>query len=194
MATHPTHQPLTPQEYLALERVAETKSEYLDGFLIAMSGATPAHVLITANIVGELYAQLLDRPCRVYSQDLRVRIAEAGMYAYPDVVAVCGEPEFDEGALDCLTNPTVIIEVLSETTEAYDRGLKFARYRQRAALQEYILVAQDRVSVERYTRQGEFWVFTAAASLDEIVELPSIGCSLSLRRVYGKVEGLSADG
>ena len=183
---------LTAQEYLVRERAAETKSEYIDGFLVAMSGATPRHVLIAANITGELYVQLLDRPCRVFSQDLRVRIAEAGMYAYPDVVAVCGEPEFEEGALDCLTNPTLIIEVLSETTEAYDRGLKFARYRTRASLQEYVMVAQDRVSVERYMRQGDFWVFTEATSLDDDVELPSIGCSLPLRRIYGKVEGLIA--
>jgi Uma2 family endonuclease len=185
---------LTPQEYLARERAAETKSEYVNGFVIAMGGATPRHVLIAANITGELYAQLLERPCRVFSQDLRVRIAEAGMYAYPDVVAVCGEPEYEAGALDCLANPTVIIEVLSETTEAYDRGLKFALYRQRASLQEYVLVAQDRVSVERYSRPGDLWVLTEATSLDDAIELASIGCSLPLRGVYGKVEGLTADG
>ncbi len=192
MVTQPAAR-LTPEEYLARERAAETKSEYIDGVLVAMGGASPRHVLITTNITGELYGQLKGRPCRVFSQDLRVRVEEAGMYAYPDVAAVCGEPTFDAGALDVLTNPTLIVEVLSESTEAYDRGLKFARYRQRASLQEYLLVAQDRVSVERYSRQGEFWVLTEATHLEDAIELPSIGCTLALRDVYDKVEGLVAD-
>jgi Uma2 family endonuclease len=113
------------------------------------------------------------------------------MYAYPDVVAVCGQPAVETEQLDVLLNPTLIVEVLSESTEAYDRGLKFARYRQRTSLQEYVLVAQDRVSVERYTRQGEHWVLTEATNLDAVIDLPSIGCTLALRDVYDKVEGLN---
>jgi Uma2 family endonuclease len=194
MVTRPALERLTPQEYLTRERAAETKSEYVDGFLIAMSGGTPRHSLIAMNVGSALHTQFRGRPCRVFNSDLRVRVAEAGMYAYPDVVAVCGEPEFEEGAPDCPANPTLIVEVLSETTEAYDRGLKFARYRQRPSLQEYVLIAQDRVSVERYMRQGDFWVFTEATSLDDVIELPSIGCTLALRDVYDKVEGLAVDG
>jgi Uma2 family endonuclease len=193
MVTQPK-QRLTPSEYLAFERASETKNEYIDGFLVAMSGATPRHVLITVIISAEIHRQFKGRPCRVFTQDLRVRVAEAGMYAYPDIAAVCGEPEFEEGALDVLTNPTLIVEVLSESTEAYDRGRKFACYRQRASLQEYVLVAQDRVSVERYSRQDNFWVLTEATSLDDVLDLPSIGCTLALRDVYDKVEGLAADG
>jgi Uma2 family endonuclease len=194
MATHPAQQRLTPQEYLAIERAAETKSEYLDGFLIAMSGATPAHVLITVNVAAEIHRQFRGRRCRVFTQDLRVRVEEGDLYAYPDVVAVCGEPEFEAGALDCLTNPTLIVEVLSESTEAYDRGKKFERYRRRPSLQEYVLIAQDRVSVEHYSRHGEFWMYSDATGLDDVMELPSIGCSLALRDIYDKVEGLTTDG
>jgi Uma2 family endonuclease len=189
MASQPVEW-LTPEEYLKRERAAETKSEYVDGMLVAMAGATPDHVLITANVSGELHQQFKGRPCRVYTQDLWVRIAESGMYAYPDVVAVCGDPSYETDKRDVLANPTLIVEVLSESTEAYDRGLKFARYRQRASLQEYVLVAQDRVSIERYSRQGEHWVLTEATGLDDVIELPSIGCRLALRDVYEKVEGL----
>jgi Uma2 family endonuclease len=190
MATQPVPW-FTPEEYLALERKAETKSEYVDGLLVAMSGATRAHILITVNLVRELSQQLRGRPCEVYAQDMRVRIAEGGMYAYPDVAAVCGEPEFEDNEFDVLLNPTLVVEVLSDSTEGYDRGLKSARYRRRASLQEYVLVAQDRVSVERYSRQGEQWVLTEATGLDDVMELPSIGCALSLRDVYDRVQGLS---
>lgn len=191
MVTQPVQRRLTPEAYLALERAAETKSEYVDGMLVAMSGAQENHVLITVNIVRELSQQFRGRPCRLYVTDMRVRITEGGMYAYPDVVAVCDAPEFEDGELDVLLNPTLIVEVLSASTEGYDRGLKSARYRRRASLQEYILVAQDRVSVERYTRQGEGWLLTEATSLDDVIDLPSIGCTLALRDVYDKVEGLS---
>jgi Uma2 family endonuclease len=173
-----------------MERAAETKSEYVDGALVAMSGATRHHILITVNVVSDLHGQLRGRPGEVYTQNMRVRIAEDGMYAYPDVVAVCGAPEFEDDELDVLLNPTLILEVLSPSTEGYDRGLKFACYRQRASLQDYVLVAQDRVSVERYSRQGEHWVLTEAAGLDDAIELPSIGCTLALRDVYEKIEGL----
>lgn len=137
-------QRLTPDEYLAHERAADEKSEYVDGVLVAMSGATRSHILIDVNITGELYRQLKGQPCELYSQDMRVRFAEGDMYAYPDVVAVRGAPEFASEEFDVLLNPTLIVEVLSPTTEAYDRGLKAARYRRRASLQEYVLVAQDR--------------------------------------------------
>jgi Uma2 family endonuclease len=188
-----TQQYLSPDSYLARERIAEAKSEYVDGMLVAMSGATRAHILITVNVVRELSSQLRDRPCEVYAQDMRVRVAEATMYAYPDVAVVCGAPQFQDGEFDVLLNPTLIVEVLSDSTEGYDRGRKFARYRRRASLQDYVLVAQDRVSVERYSRQGEHWVLTEATELDQAIELPSIGCTLALRDVYDKVEGLRTE-
>ena len=190
MATEPSPW-LTPEEYLAFDRAAETKSEYLDGMLVAMSRATRNHILITVNIVRELSLQLRGRPCEVYVQDMRVRIAEGGVYLYPDVVAVCGATEFEDDQFDVLLNPTLIVEVLSPSTEAYDRGLKFARYRRRTSLKEYVLVTHDRISVERYSRQGGQWLLTEATSLDDVMELPSVGCTLALRDVYDKIEGLS---
>ena len=192
MVTQPALR-LTPEAYLVQERAAETKSEYVDGVLVAMTGATREHILITVNLVRELSLQLRGRPCELYAQDMRVRVAEGEMYAYPDLAVVCGGPEFEDGTLDVLLNPTLIIEVLSASTEAYDRGLKFARYRRRASLQEYVLVTQDRVSVERYSRQGELWVLTEATRLEDVIDLPSIGCTLALRDVYDKVEGLATD-
>jgi Uma2 family endonuclease len=186
MAADP-RQWVSPEEYLRQERLAETKSEYIYGMILAMSGATPNHVRITVNVSSELHQQLKDKPCEVFTTDLRVRVAEGGMYAYPDVVVVCGEPVFETEELDVLANPTVIIEVLSQSTESYDRGLKFNRYRRRASLQEYVLVAQDRISVERYAREGDHWVLTEANSLDDTLELSSIGCTLAVRDVYRKV-------
>lgn len=189
MATQPVES-LSPEEYLRIERAAEFKSEYIDGFLVAMPGERRPHVLITVNLVRELSTQLLDRPCEVYVQDMRVRITESNMYAYPDVTVVCGQPEFEDDEFDVLLNPTVIIEVLSESTEGYDRGLKFERYRRRPSLREYVLVSQERIVVERFSRQGEHWLLTDAISLDDVIELSSIGCTLPLRDIYKKVEGL----
>lgn len=113
------------------------------------------------------------------------------MYAYPDVTVVCGEPAFEDNEFDVLLNPTLIVEVLSDSTEGYDRGLKSARYRRRASLREYVLVAQDRVSVERYSRQGEQWLLTEATALNDVMDLPSIGCALALQDIYDRVESLS---
>lgn len=183
-----TSQPqrLSPDEYLERERAAEAKSEYIDGALRAMSGASPAHVLITANIVGMLYQQLRDRPCRVYGSDLKVRVGPARTYVYPDIVAVCDQPEFGDGG-DVLLNPALILEVLSPSTEAYDRGRKFRDYIRQASLREYVLVSQDSMTVERYSRQGDLWVYTTVSGPDGVMELPSIGCQLALRDVYDKV-------
>lgn len=169
MATEPL-QRLTPKEYLAHERAAETKSEYVDGMLVAMTGASRTHILITVNVVREINQQLRGQPCEVYTQDMRVRITEGGMYAYLDIVVTCGTPEFEDDEFDVLLNPTLIVEVLSGTTEGYDRGLKFARYRRRASIQDYVLVAQDRVSVERYSRHGDQWVLAEAAGIDDAME------------------------
>lgn len=178
---------VTPEEYLARERLAETKSEYYDGEIFAMAGGTPEHSLIGANILRDLSYQLFGKPCRVYNSDLKVRATES-TYTYPDVTVVCGEPVFDDTEPQVLLNPAVIVEVLSETTEAWDRGGNFERYRTRESLQEYLLVAQDRPHVERYARQpdGE-WLFTVVDGLDRALELRSLDCQLELARVYHMV-------
>jgi Uma2 family endonuclease len=178
---------VTPEQYLALERKAAFKSEYLDGHIMTMTGASRPHNLITANLIGEIRTQLRDRPCEVYGSDMRVYIDATGLYTYPDVVAVCGEPLLLDGELDTLLNPTMIVEVLSPSTEAYDRGRKFAHYRRLASLQEYVLVAQERVFVERYTRQGDDWLLTEWSHLDDVLRLTSIDCNVALSEIYAKV-------
>lgn len=178
----------TPEEYLALERKATIKSEYLDGQIYAMSGASRPHNLIAGNLHGEIRAQLKNRPCEVYTGDMRVCVSPTGMYTYPDVVAVCGDRRFLDGEVDTLLNPTLIIEVLSPSTEAYDRGGKFAHYRRLESLREYVLVAQDQVLVERYTRQGNEWLLTEFRQLDSILRLASIHCDVILSEVYDRVD------
>ncbi|MDD5275730.1 MAG: Uma2 family endonuclease [Methylovulum sp.] len=180
------------EEYLALERSASYKSEFYDGQIYAMTGASREHNLITVNIARELSTQLKQRPCEAYVNDMRVKAAQARSYHYPDVAVVCGAPQFEDGQFDTLLNPTVLIEVLSPSTEAYDRGGKFMHYRKIPGLCEYLLVAQDQPSIEHYVRQGDAWLLTEAVGLEAAVPLDSIGCVLSLREVYDKVP-LSTD-
>ena len=180
---------LTPEEYLAIERQSETRSEYFNGEMFQMVGASREHNLIAVNISAELRQQLKKRECEVYSADMRTLIPSTGLYTYPDVIVVCGEPKFEGDNVDTLLNPTLIVEVLSESTEGYDRGKKFAHYRSIESLIEYLMVAQDEYKVEVYTKQSDGrWLLSAEASgLDATVELPSIGCKLMLREVYDKV-------
>jgi len=177
----------TPEEYLAQERKAEFKSEYIAGQIVAMSGASREHNLMTANLARVLGSQLLDRPCEVYVSDMRVKVTERGMYTYPDTVVVCDDARFEDEQVDTLLNPTLIVEVLSPSTEAYDRGAKFGYYRQLPSLQEYLLVAQDQVLIEHFVREDEGWLLTETADLSEIVQLPSIACELPVAEVYRKV-------
>jgi Uma2 family endonuclease len=180
---------LTPEQYLEWERQAETKSEYYNGEVFAMAGGSPEHSRIAANVTGALWPQLSESPCDLYNSDLRVGVGANGQsYTYPDVTVVCGEAEFADAEKDVLLNPTVIVEVLSPGTEAWDRGGKFERYQQIAALQEYVLIAQDRPRVERYARQaaGE-WLLTVTTGLDSRLSLPAIGSELKLADVYRKV-------
>ncbi|MGZ5076701.1 MAG: Uma2 family endonuclease [Methylobacter sp.] len=181
----PTH--FTPEEYLSLERSAPYKNEFHDGQIYAMTGASREHNLITFNIAGELSSQLKNRFCGAYVSDMRIKSAEARSYYYPDIVVVCGTPQFEDAHVDTLLNPTLLIEVLSPSTEAYDRGGKFAHYRKIPTLNEYLLIAQDQPSIERYQRQGGVWVLTEAVGLEADIPLESIGCVLSLREVYDKV-------
>ncbi len=180
---------LTPEEYVAGEREAETRSEYVDGVAYAMAGASPRHNLIAMNVGGELRAALKSRPCSAYSSDTRVSVGEAAFYAYPDVTVICGEPVFVEGSDDTVANPLVIVEVLSPSTEAYDRGEKFAMYRRSSSLQAYVLVAQDRARIEVYTRDANGrWVLAEARAPGEAVRIEPIDCTLSIDEVYDKVE------
>lgn len=179
---------LTPEDYLAIERKAEHKSEYLDGELIAMTGASRNHNLITTNIIGELRQQLKKRPCEVYTNDMRVKVPATRFYTYPDVVVVCGEPRLEDDHFDTLLNPTLIVEVLSESTEAYDRGKKFGYYRTIESFAEYLLVAQDEYKVEQFVKQGDGrWLLSDIRSLENTVELVSIRCSLALDEIYDKL-------
>jgi Uma2 family endonuclease len=180
---------ISPEEYLAAERRSETKSEYLDGEMFAMTGVTRRHSLVTTNLVRELSQKLLDRPCEVHSSDLRVHIPATGLYTYPDVTVVCGEPRFeDDQEVDTLLNPKLIIEVLSPTTEAYDRGKKFEHYDTIESLAEYVLVSQTAPRVEQFVRQeGGHWLFTATSSLDGKVVFSSVGCEIALTEIYHKV-------
>ena len=179
---------LTPQEYLAFERKATTKHEYLAGKIVAMSGASFAHNFITGDIFGELRAQLQGRRCKAATNDMRVKVSKTGSYFYPDVVVFCGEPQAEDNESDTLLNPTVIIGVLSPSTEARDRGEKFWHYQQLAFLQEYVLVSQDRVCVEHYLREGAYWLRTEFRALEDIMPLSSIECKLRLRDIYNSVE------
>ncbi|HYN89674.1 MAG TPA: Uma2 family endonuclease [Ardenticatenaceae bacterium] len=182
------HPSLTPAEYLAYERRAEFKSEYFDGDVVAMVGASRKHNLIGINIGRELSDQLRTRPCEVYGSDMRVKVPAAQVYTYPDVSVACNGPEFEDEVLDTLLNPTVIIEILSQSTESYDRGKKFALYRSIPALAEYLLVAQDEYRVEQYVKQPDGnWLLLDHDSLDDGVELRSLGCVLTLAEVYHKV-------
>ncbi|HSL72022.1 MAG TPA: Uma2 family endonuclease [Longimicrobiales bacterium] len=178
---------ITPAEYLEAERRAETKSEYFAGQVFALAGASKAHNLIVVNLVAILHGQLKGQPCEVYPSDMRIHV-RTGLYTYPDVSVVCGTPQLEDEHFDTLLNPTVLIEVVSDSTERYDRGRKAEHYRQIESLQEYLLAAQDKARIERYRRQGEReWVLTEAIGLEESVPLDSVGCVLPLRDVYDRV-------
>ena len=179
---------LTEREYLALERKSEIRSEYIAGRVFVMSGATRRHNLIAGNLYREINSQLRGRPCEAYVSDMRVKVAPTGMYTYPDIVALCGEPRLEDAQGDTLLNPTVIVEVLSDSTEAYDRGEKFAHYRRLETLREYVLVAQNKVRVEHYLREGEAWVLSEISDPAGTLHLPSIDCRVSVSAIYEKVD------
>lgn len=179
---------LTEAEYLAKERKAEFKSEFYRGEMFAMSGASREHILIAGNMVGELRNQFKGRCCEVYSNDMRVRVSATGLYTYPDVVIVCGEPEFLDAEVDTLLNPTVLIEVLSPTTESYDRGAKAEQYRRIPSLREHVLITQDRPHVDVLIRQEDgSWLLRESNDLDQVVTLPSVSASLPMSEIYDRI-------
>lgn len=178
---------VTPEEYLAAERAAETKSEYIDGEVYAMTGASEPHNTISINLVLWLGPQVRSRECNIYTSDLRVRVARRA-YLYPDVVVVCGESQFKDDQVDTLLNPTLIVEILSPSTAAFDKGEKFDMYRSLDSLQEYLLVAQDRCHIIHYVRQGDnTWLLSETRDMSAQLDLPSIGCTLPVADVYRKV-------
>lgn len=178
---------ISPEEYLALERQAETKSQYLDGEIFAMTGASRKHNRIGLNVAFALDSQLKAGGCEVYAIDMRVKVSATGLYTYPDVVVVCGEPQFEDAEVDTLLNPRVVIEVLSKSTEDYDRGTRFLHYRSLTSLVEYLLIAQDRVHVEHFIHQNESWLFTETDRPEDVIELPSVGAQLALADIYDRV-------
>lgn len=179
---------VSPEEYLRLERQSEYKSEYVNGEVFAMTGASHKHNLVAGNIFGELRQQLKGRQCEAYVGDIRVKVTATGLYTYPDVVVVCGEPKFEDEYVDTLLNPTLLVEVLSQSTERYDRIAKSSYYRTLDSLAEHLLVAQDEVRLEQYVKQANGqWLLFECSSIDAAIELESIGCTLALRDVYDKV-------
>ena len=192
MAASAAQTRLTPEEYIAFERKAPPDSviirhEYLNGELIAMSGASRAHNLITINTSTALHTRLRGSGCETYANDMRVSTPATTSYFYPDVVVVCDEPRFEDDVFDTLLNPILLVEVLSPSTKAYDRGEKFAHYRQLPSLQEYLLVTQDEVCVEHYRRQEKQWIFTEFQDIGERLPLTSIQCELFLQEIYERV-------
>ncbi|MCB9456599.1 MAG: Uma2 family endonuclease [Anaerolineaceae bacterium] len=181
--------PWTGKDYLAFERESDEKHEFVDGVVYAMTGASERHNLVTGSAYASLYSQLRKRPCRVYPSDMRVKVAQTGIYTYPDISIVCEPPRFEDDRQDTLLNPVVLIEVLSPSTENYDRGKKFQHYRTLESLQEYLLIAQDSPHIEHYRRQADNqWLLTDVAQADAVIELPSIACTLALADVYEKVD------
>jgi Uma2 family endonuclease len=188
MATQPKPR-LTPEQYLEIERKAEYKSEYFDGEMFAMSGGTGVHSLIASNIIASLNSQLRRKPCRVYTSDLRVLVGPSGLYTYPDVSVVCGEPRLLDSAQDTLLNPVLIVEVFSKSTEAYDRGTKFKRYREIESLRGYLLAASDSLGLDYFTPGPDGrWTLTSLDQPDASLTLEAIGCSLLIADVYEKVD------
>src|SRR3984885_4784794 len=179
---------LTEAEYLALERRAEFKSEFLDGEMFAMSGGTSPHSLIAANLIFALKLQLKGCPCVVYTSDMRVKVQASGLYTYPDLSVACGIREFEGENEDILLNPTVVVEILSDSREAYDRGRKFELYRRLPSLREYLLVSQRKALVEQYIRQESgAWLLNEVAGLESKLSLPSVGIAIEMADVYTDV-------
>ena len=180
---------ITPEQYLELERRAEFKSEYFSGRMFAMSGGSDAHSLIGGNVHALLWSQLRRGPCLTFNSDMKVRVNATGLYTYPDVSVVCGEIRYTDGQRDMMENPVVIVEVLSPTTEAYDRGEKFVHYQGLPSLTDYLIVSQETMRVEQYVRQADDqWLLTMHSGPEASVKLTSIGCELHLTEVYEKVE------
>lgn len=190
MTALPQRKYISPEEYLAAERESLERHEYFDGEIFLMAGSSRKHSLISSNINTSLSNQLKKRDCEVHSSDLRVHIPKTGLFTYPDVLVVCGKPELlPDAHLDTLTNPILIVEVLSASTENYDKSIKFDNYRSLDSLREYVLISQDAKKVMRYTKQtdGSWNLMDFIGETTEIA-LDSIECSLLMDDIYDKVD------
>ena len=179
----------TPEQYLEMDRKADSRSEYVGGEILAMAGASREHNRITLNIGASLTEQLRGKPCEPFTSDLRVKGRTTGSYLFPDVVAGCAPLEFEDSSLDILLNPVVIMEVLSPSTEGHDRSWKFAHYRRIASLRDYVMLSQHQPFVEHYTRRSEeTWTLVELSRLSDMLRLPSLGCELLLTVIYERIE------
>jgi Uma2 family endonuclease len=179
---------MSPDEFLAFERTSVIKHEYRDGEVVAMSGARRNHNLIALNVGSEIQRSLKGKECEGYPSEMRVFVPATRLYTYPDLVVVCGEPIFQDESFDTLLNPVLIIEVLSDSTESYDRGQKFKDYRSIESLKEYVLISQRTPGIEKYVKHGDgFWMLSEAVGLDGSITLDTIDCRLSLADVYDKI-------
>ena len=184
---------LTEAEYLEIERAADFKSEFFGGEMFAMAGGTPQHSLIGTNLAAEFRNRLKTHDCVPYNGDLRIKVETTGLYTYPDLSVICGPLQFAEGTNDTVVNPTLLVEVLSDSTEAYDRGKKFEHYRQIPSLQEYLLASQKEPRIQQFIRQADGrWLLNEAAGLDVALDLPALRISLSLNEVFDKVSFVPA--
>jgi Uma2 family endonuclease len=188
---------LSPAEYLTFERSSlERRHEYHEGEVFAMTGGSFAHSLLIGNLTAALHARAAERGCFVCPSDMRLKVEGANAYLYPDVTVVCGEPQFDDSARDSLLNPLVIVEVLSDSTESYDRGDKFGLYRAIPSLADYLLVSQKRAQVEHFHRaDDDTWTLTVVGP-GSALTLPSVGCELAVDDLYRQVplqEGVEGD-
>ncbi len=180
---------MTPEEYLEFERKSEEKHEYFNGEIFVMAGAKRRHNVIVLNFGSEIRQKLKGKRCEGYASDMRVFISNTELYTYPDLVVVCGEPNFQDDVFDTLLNPILIIEVLSETTENYDRGKKFQHYRSIESLHEYVLVSTDEARIEKFEKTGDrFWFLSEAVGIDTEIELTSIEDKVSLTEIYDKID------
>jgi Uma2 family endonuclease len=181
---------LTEAEYLALERAAvDVKSEFYDGEMFAMSGGTRWYSIIGTDLAIHVGNQLRGKRCQPFNSELRVKVEATGLFAYPDLSIVCDEPRFLDREMDTLLNPTILVEILSDTTESYDRGEKFGHYRQIPSLKEYLLISQYAPRIEHYTRQAVHqWLLTEVAGMDAKLPLPSVGITLDLREIFARVD------
>ncbi|MGH9948188.1 MAG: Uma2 family endonuclease [Pyrinomonadaceae bacterium] len=180
---------MSPEQYLEFERASEEKHEFRNGEIRSMSGAKRSHNLIALNTGSEIHQALKGKNCEGYPSEMRVFVPETGLYTYPDLVVVCGNHEFQDDVLDTLLNPVLIVEILSESTESYDRGLKFQNYRSIDSLREYVLISQNRAAVEKYVKHGDgFWLLSSAIGLEATINLESIDSILSLTDIYDKVD------
>lgn len=178
---------LTPEEYLELDRASEFRNEYYNGRMYAMSGGTYTHAIIARNLTFSIQNATGPR-CIATQSDVRVRVSPAGLYTYPDVVVVCGEPKYIDGRKDTVANPILIAEILSPSTEAYDRGFKSTHYRKLESLQEYLLVSQSEPHVEVFRRQASGdWLLSESDGLEAACNLESLPCRIQLKDIYSQV-------